>query len=561
MGRALAKTHNVFKKHLAFSGTPQRLCSKYARAQHMRPMLPHLRISTQRSSHHLYHSQPKRGLQKTVPHQWSLILKLHQEVYIFQYLFHIWLKKNMTLYQLFCIVFFQGFSSDITSDEGQIYVKYCSFSYIVSFDLQFEVQEVKYRYISWTYEIQIHTFLLVFKANLSKLESDIFSIFLRLRWLYLHVWSISFVPGRDSAIVQIAAVSGDKAFSEYILPDRAITPGASDVTGITVVNNQLYYNGNLVHAVDPRVGLSNFLSFLEQFKNPVLVAHNCFNFDSRVLYHNLKKYDLYTWFCTLCIGFCDTLPMVKKAFPESKSFKQESLANDVLGKSYNAHNAVDDCEMLKEIVSKATEAGELLLNYSCTPSYISDCITYCAAKNSNRPSFNKLVQEKVMSNGVAQRLSGSGLQFSHIMLAHERSGLEGIQNLLNEKDKYNKARFLRSKSLSVKLHEHIVKSVIATWIEPIVYYIFTSRTRHSYYDIIIDTFILLFSDGIRTLSMVLFWIGEMTGPLCSFELSILLLKWSVIVWFLCSKGEHLCKTGLFLESSSAMYLKKMIKYL
>jgi hypothetical protein len=46
------------------------------------------------------------------------------------------------------------------------------------------------------------------------------------------------------------------------------------------------------------------------------------------------------------IGFIDTLPLFKVNLPGRKSYKQTSLVADILGETYEAHEAMDDTRLL-----------------------------------------------------------------------------------------------------------------------------------------------------------------------------------------------------------------------
>ena len=53
-------------------------------------------------------------------------------------------------------------------------------------------------------------------------------------------------------------------------------------------------------------------------------------------------------------NFSDTLPLFKQLYPKRQTYKQSSLADDILpDRRYNAHNADDDVRMLYDILSVA----------------------------------------------------------------------------------------------------------------------------------------------------------------------------------------------------------------
>jgi len=62
-------------------------------------------------------------------------------------------------------------------------------------------------------------------------------------------------------ITQIAAKSGTKEFSKYILPVKPIPQSVTDVTGLSISDGVLCFNGVRVETTPPRVVLSDFIDF------------------------------------------------------------------------------------------------------------------------------------------------------------------------------------------------------------------------------------------------------------------------------------------------------------
>ena len=113
--------------------------------------------------------------------------------------------------------------------------------------------------------------------------------------------------GNEAEITQIAAVQKDQKCSQYLLPPRAITVCAKDVTGLSVSgfggsqrNGALVLNGNVVRSVSIDTALSILPTFVLRYVPlfyatylcslcavtgfaTILVAHYCATFDSRVL--------------------------------------------------------------------------------------------------------------------------------------------------------------------------------------------------------------------------------------------------------------------------------------
>nr|XP_020476860.1 uncharacterized protein LOC109972387 [Monopterus albus] len=159
--------------------------------------------------------------------------------------------------------------------------------------------------------------------------------------------------GLDTAvcdIIQVSAVCGEKAFNVYILPRRALTESAARVTGFTVSGDRLLLRGAPVDTTPLVEALTSFIAFLRSFRRPVLlVAHGALRFDIPVLTRVLKQYSLWQEFQQVVSGFLDTLQLSKNLFRGLGSYSQEYMVQHFLGKTYNAHNAVDDARMLQEL--------------------------------------------------------------------------------------------------------------------------------------------------------------------------------------------------------------------
>ena len=65
-----------------------------------------------------------------------------------------------------------------------------------------------------------------------------------------------------------------------------------------------------------------------------------------------------------------------------------------------------------------------------------ECWKYCSEVRKNVPTLNDLISEHVVSKGMANKIAGSGLNFSCLKLAYTRNP-HGIYNLLSEKVRNN----------------------------------------------------------------------------------------------------------------------------
>ncbi|KAM4573535.1 DNA polymerase III PolC-type-like [Odontesthes bonariensis] len=151
-------------------------------------------------------------------------------------------------------------------------------------------------------------------------------------------------------IIQLAAVCEERVFNAYTLPRRALTPSAAQVTGFTLTSDGLLLRGKPVETIPLVEALTSFMAFLRSFRRPVLLAaHSAKRFDAPVLTRVLRHYSLTQEFQQVVSGFLDTFLLSKNLYSSMPSHSQVFLVQYFLGKSYNAHNAVEDSKMLQEL--------------------------------------------------------------------------------------------------------------------------------------------------------------------------------------------------------------------
>ena len=97
---------------------------------------------------------------------------------------------------------------------------------------------------------------------------------------------------KDVQIIQIGAVveGADKVFSQYLVPTCEIDKDSTKIHGISVSKTGLSLHGKPLKCIEMCEGLKNFLIFLENLGEPViLVGYNSRKFDDWVLCHNLLR--------------------------------------------------------------------------------------------------------------------------------------------------------------------------------------------------------------------------------------------------------------------------------
>ncbi|XP_066557865.1 DNA polymerase III subunit epsilon [Amia ocellicauda] len=150
-------------------------------------------------------------------------------------------------------------------------------------------------------------------------------------------------------IIQLSAISGERTLNVYMLPRCNMTEEASRITGFTVEDSTLLLHGQPVETMTHKEALTYFMTFLRNLHQPLLVAHNGKRFDCPVLARTLDEFSLRDDFKQVMCGFLDTFLLSKALFTDLRKFSQEYLVKYFLGKSYMAHNALEDVKALQEL--------------------------------------------------------------------------------------------------------------------------------------------------------------------------------------------------------------------
>ncbi|XP_066596255.1 uncharacterized protein [Prorops nasuta] len=164
---------------------------------------------------------------------------------------------------------------------------------------------------------------------------------------------------KSDEICQIAACTDETSFENYIISSRIISKQASLVTGLKMINGDLYYKEEKVEAFPARVAVIQFWDYLNSFKCPIiLLAHNAFSFDMPRMLNLVFNLGLMDRFKFVVYGFTDSLIIFKKMLPERRKMKEkfsmEALIKEfLLNKNIeNLHNAVTDVQLLLKLIHK-----------------------------------------------------------------------------------------------------------------------------------------------------------------------------------------------------------------
>ena len=263
-------------------------------------------------------------------------------------------------------------------------------------------------------------------------------------------------PARDSHITQLAAVCGGEKFSTYILPRKPITRKASEITGIEVVNGKMFCRNKEVNAVNISDGLDAFLNFLSTFQTKViLVGHNIKSYDCHLLLNALESCNRTNFVSQHVEGFVDTKILFKICDSSLKCYTQESLFKHFVSSEYNVHDALEDVLALQKLIRHLDidVSACIFSDVSFTFLNAFECWKYCSEVRKNVPTLNDLISKHVVSKGMANKIAGSGLNFSCLKLAYTRNPHDGIYNLLSEKVR-NSIRVTKSQRVIHSLNKY-----------------------------------------------------------------------------------------------------------
>ncbi|CAG2192790.1 unnamed protein product [Mytilus edulis] len=229
--------------------------------------------------------------------------------------------------------------------------------------------------------------------------------------------------GRNSDIIQIAAKSYSNSFNRYVIPRVDIQIEASKITGITYSHgtNKMYVRGQIVEPVSLHKALLDFIHFLKEQNQPIILGHNICNFDIPVIVNKLKEYNLFSTFCETVKGFIDTMKVARKYIPKHdvENFKQQTLVKQFVGENYLAHNAIEDVDSLKTLYDSKLA---LLVK--------SDDV-FAISYHNCMDSYSGLLSSKIVSRPVCIQLAKDGISLKHLKLASVRD-VNGLKFVLQD---------------------------------------------------------------------------------------------------------------------------------
>lgn len=264
-------------------------------------------------------------------------------------------------------------------------------------------------------------------------------------------------------ILEIAAITNDGLlFSSYVKPKKKINPFASKVNHITYKNGDLMFKGKTVHSKSLYDALHEFLEWLKNVgggKKVTLVAHNS-NFDSRFLVHYLAQQGLEITFLKVVSGFLDTIPMFRKIHPGLTNYKQDFLVSKFLTKKhdYDAHSAVSDVKYLRllfqqQLAHKITD----FFDFSYSSSHALNKHLLGPKIDINVSTYKLLIRTKVMTKGIATKLSALDYRYDELVAVYKTKGSEALRTIFTQTDPKGRPRITASETVLTKIFDHFDK--------------------------------------------------------------------------------------------------------
>lgn len=237
------------------------------------------------------------------------------------------------------------------------------------------------------------------------------------------------ISERTCHITQMAFLAEEEEFKSYVLPKLPVSKEAQKAAKM---ENCTITTKKKTHFPFLQLWTAYWL-FLEQFgKKLILFGHNIQSFDCPVLMHALQACNKVSEFTEAVDGFVDTLKLFNFVKPGLSSYRQENLCECLSGIVYTAHNAIGDVSALKTLVQSYFTSIKLdkpdIQRCSVTVQSVIASYLYSFQIRLNLPSLQPLVARKITSQGIARKIAGSGLQYTHLQTAfnHNQNGISNL---------------------------------------------------------------------------------------------------------------------------------------
>ena len=143
----------------------------------------------------------------------------------------------------------------------------------------------------------------------------------------------------------------------------------------------------------------------------------------------------------IVIGFADSLQFFRSNYLVLKrKCSLMKLYGYFIGGLHEAHNALADVKALKRILEHCHISLKELLSFSFTFSWLTENCNFLNAARRRLSTLSTLINQKILSKGMANKIAKSGLELAHLEAVYNRNTEKhnAITRLLSERFKGKK---------------------------------------------------------------------------------------------------------------------------
>ena len=116
--------------------------------------------------------------------------------------------------------------------------------------------------------------------------------------------------------------------------------------------------------------------------------------------------------------------------PSRKSYSQSHLVEDVLNRSYNAHNSLADSKALKQLIQRLNPSNQLVAKHSFSIQEVANAMETRKNKLEKTETLEPLVVSDIVTKYMADKMAASGIDYRTLEDVYRTDRRDGIQDLL-----------------------------------------------------------------------------------------------------------------------------------
>ena len=125
--------------------------------------------------------------------------------------------------------------------------------------------------------------------------------------------------------------------------------------------------------------------------------------------------------------------------------------DNLIGSEYQAHSSLSDPIALQALVTHFNVSANVMLRHSFSTTWLVEHVQYLKDRNRLMLTLAPMLESKIVSKGIAEKISGSGRTYHHLALAFARKGKDGLFSLLAEKTSMAKLELQAGKTFRMLL--------------------------------------------------------------------------------------------------------------